>query len=90
MRASLALLVCRWKASPGQSGERPEPPKGRRILARRTIKGHEEPRRSIMVNAQHIQSVLRGPLWPSIVLRVESFFVDYPTTPVGRMFTRLP
>jgi hypothetical protein len=77
-----------WVA--GQSGERPEPPKGRRILTRRTIEGHGEPRRSSMAGALRIQPVLRGPPWLSIVLRVESLLVEHPTTPVGRMFTRLP
>ena len=33
---------------------------------------------------------LRGPPWPSIFLRVESFLVDDPTAPAARMFTRLP
>ena len=43
-----------------------------------------------MAGALRIQPVLRGPPWLSIVLRVESLLVEHPTTPVGRMFTRLP
>src|SRR5271166_904139 len=68
----------------GQSNDRPVPSKGRRILTRRTIEGHGGPRRTDASRCAPAKIDLRGPLWPSIVLRVESFLADYPAAPPGR------